>query len=275
MTALLGIYGLPIVASVVLGAGLALLGCHLAARDRALQALCVGQGAMLGVLVGLGLTTTVFSEELLFQSLPWGLAIVAAAVTYYGSEALVGARSASRSTHFAALFAALLAGGALVGAAFPALEGHLAQKYFGDLATLSEADAWLALGIGILLLGMLTWRARQVSRASFAEAILGASPGPLAEGSAFWFAVGTVLVLSVSVQVVGFLYTVACLFVPTALASRSRRPGLRRHFVACAAVAGLGSGGGFLLSLDFATLPTVPVIVALLLVFGQACVFLP
>jgi hypothetical protein len=77
------------------------------------------------------------------------------------------------------------------------------------------------------------------------------------------------------VQVVGLLDTVACLFVPTALASRSRRPGLRRHLVTCAAVAGLGSGGGFLVSLDLASLPTVPVIVALLLVLGQASVLLP
>ena len=54
MQALLSIYAWTIAASTILGSALALLGVQLAARDRAMQTMCIGQGAMLGVLVGIG-----------------------------------------------------------------------------------------------------------------------------------------------------------------------------------------------------------------------------
>ena len=49
MLELLQLYWFFILASTLLSGGLALLGAQLASKDRAMQTMCVGQGAMLGV----------------------------------------------------------------------------------------------------------------------------------------------------------------------------------------------------------------------------------
>ena len=274
MIDLLSIYGLAVVASTILAAGLGLMGVHLAARDRAMQTMCIGQGAMLGVLLGIGLTQTVLSEQLDAVA-PFILAILAAAGTFWLSESLVARKSASRNTHFIALFAVLLAGGYLVSALFPALESHMAQKYFGDLATVSQNQAWMTLLVGTVLLFCMVGLQKAVSRQSFEAAILGRERNPLAGGSGVWFALGTLVIIGFAVQIVGYLFTIACLFIPTSLAARSRRLGLTRHLILAGSVAALATATGFVASLYFSRLPTVPTIVAFTALLGFVGSLLP
>jgi ABC-type Mn2+/Zn2+ transport system permease subunit len=252
---LLSIYGWTIAASMILAAGLALLGMQLAARDRAMQTLCLGQGAMLGVLLGLGLAV--------HPLFPLAAALISAAFTFALSEFLVARRMASSNTHFSSLFAALLAGGYLISALFPALENHMAQKYFGDLATLSTEESYWALILGfILLIFMIVWH-RRFTCESFDKAITGASRKNRWPFSSF--DIITLITLCFCVQTVGYLFTIACLFIPTAVASRQLRAGLTRHLWFCGMTAFIGAGLGFWLSLESARLPTVPTIVAMLL----------
>jgi ABC-type Mn2+/Zn2+ transport system permease subunit len=257
MTELLMIYWISIVASTLLGCGLSLLGAQLAARDRAMQTMCVGQGAMMGVLMGIGLNQ-IFSEIAASETLvSFALAGFVSAATYLASEHFVAGR-ASSNTYFAALFATLLAGGYLVSAMFPAIENHMAQKYFGDLAIMSTSFAWTAAALGAstsLVLGIFT---ATVTRDSFAIAILGHRKTP----SGWLFSIGTLVVLCVSVQIVGFLFTVACLFLPTSILSFGRNHGYERHLLKCGLVSSLGCCLGFIATLWFTKLPTVPTIVA-------------
>jgi ABC-type Mn2+/Zn2+ transport system permease subunit len=222
-----------------------------------MQTLCIGQGATLGVLLGIGLCQALHASDLLEVSLPFAFAFTGAAITYLISERVVSIKSASSNTHFTAIFAALLGGGYLVSALFPALENHMAQKYFGDIATISEQSARFVLVFALLLFGCMLKFQRNISRDSFAAAIRGARLST----SNLFFSLGTLITISLSVQLVGFLFTVACLFIPTSIQSFNRRIGLKRHLLACLAIAAFSCCMGFVLTLWQTNLPTVPTII--------------
>ena len=266
MQALLSIYAWTIAASTILGSALALLGVQLAARDRAMQTMCIGQGAMLGVLVGIGFFLGFEATPTLSGTGPVALAFTASALTYIVSERIASRHGASTNTHFTSLFSALLAGGYLISALFPALENHMAQRYFGDLATISRSESIAALLMGLLILTALCWFHRSITRDSFAVAILGSKASATPTG--FVFSLGTLLSICFCVQIVGFLFTVACLFLPTSILSFRRNAGLKGHLVTCVLTAGLASLSGFTASLWFTHLPTVPTIVVLMVVFA-------
>lgn len=265
MTELLKIYWTSILASTLLGGGLALLGAQLAARDRAMQTMCVGQGAMLGVLLGIGLSQ-MFSDFPASESIvSFAFAGFASAATYLVSEYFVGGK-ASSNTHFAALFTILLAGGYLISALFPALENHMAQKYFGDLAIMTTNSAWTAVVLGASMLLVLGLFQKTVTRDSFSVAILGSRNTP----SVLLFSVGTLFVLCISVQIVGFLFTVACLFLPTSILSYGHNKSLKTHLLMCSVISSSGCVAGFLTTLWFTKLPTVPTIIAMVAVIGMS-----
>lgn len=262
MQALFSIYAVTILAASVLGAALAGLGTQLAARDRAMQTLCISQGAMLGVLLGLGIFDFMADLALVSSGAPFVLGLVLAAATSYVSERLAASGGSSNNTHFAALFAVLLACGYLISALFPMLESHMSQKYFGDLATLSRSESYATLAVGLVLLPLAIAFRRQITRDSFAIAILGAPQKSTKWGNLF--AVGSLIVLCFCIQTVGFLFTIACLFIPTSVLSFGGKSGMTRHIVSCAMVGGLATALGFILSLVFSHLPTVPTIIAVM-----------
>ncbi len=265
-SAIFQLYGITLIASVFLAGGLALLGTQLAAKDRAMQTLCMGQGAMLGVLLGLGLSQTLFSSEHSETYLPLIFAVLSAALSFVISEFLVAKKLASSNTHFASFFAALLSGGYLISSLFPALENHMAQKYFGDLATLGANESKIGLAIGILLIGIFVFFGRRFSEHSFEVMISGKTrrtfswPHPLDLLS--------IVAICTCVQTVGYLFTIACLFIPTAFASRTMKAGLRKHLAFCIVLAMIATASGFTASLIHSTLPTVPTIIACMVSLG-------
>ena len=251
------LYGWTLVAGAVAAPALALLGAQLATRDRSLQTLCVSQGSMLGVLVGLGVLPWLERLPAVGPAVPFAFALAAAAATYLGTERLVAERMASRNTTFAFVFSLLLASGYLVSAVFPALESHMTQIYFGDLATLPTSAAQLCVaGFGAALL-LLVRHGRALANGSFEWAIFGE---PISSRGERLFRVLALAMLCLSVQYLGFLFTVTMLFLPTAMMRGLRGGGVRRHLALAALLASAGTVAGFLLSLELTRLPTVPTI---------------
>jgi ABC-type Mn2+/Zn2+ transport system permease subunit len=155
-----------------------------------------------------------------------------------------------------------LALGYLVSALFPALENHMTQIYFGDLATLTNFDAKLTLSIGLaaVLVSVLFWKA--LARQSFELATFGEGfLTRVARRERALFSLGALVLVCFSVQLVGFLFTVTALFLPTTLLTFLGRGGLRLHLSLSAALGGVGALAGFLASLQYTRLPTVPSIV--------------
>ncbi len=267
MLALAAIYGWTIGAGCAVSSVLALVGVQLATRDRAMQTICVGQGALVGVLLGLGLFQP-FDIPFLTSVGPMTLALVFSGATYLLTDRWVASRAASKNTLFAVLFASLLSSGYLISSIFPALENHLAQVYFGDLATLTELGSKISLGLSIVALFLLVRNWASFSNESFEWALFGCPPSTRKLTSPWVFRFLSLLVLSISVQYVGFLFTTAMLFIPTGLLSLSKIQGLRRHLVLSVVLAVSSSVIGFLISLVFTRLPTVPTIVAVLVLSG-------
>lgn len=260
---LISIYWFSILASATLGGGLALLGAQLAARDRAMQSICISQSAVLGVLLGIGLCQVWMLSPWIEHLIPFASAVVVAILTVITSERLIIAK-ASATTHFVAIFVVLLASGYFISALFPGLESYMAQKYFGDLATMSHESCVIAFYLGsVVLLLQYGWR-RQLTRDSFAHTILGRNPN----NGNLKFAVGTILGICLAVQTVGFLFTVACLFLPTSILAVGPSVGLQRHLFSCLVIGMVASIWGFVITLWFTMLPTVPVIVLCMVVSG-------
>lgn len=269
MIELLLLYKWAIFAGTVVAAALALLGCHLAARDKSMQTLCVGQGATLGVLLGMAFFSGSAVHEEAMHIGPFFAAAFFSIGVFWLSELIVGKRQASKNTFFSCLFASLLAMNYLVTAIIPALENHMAQVFFGDLATLTNTDALLTIALGAVLLCLLVVYWRSLSGQSFNEAIFGQSVFLSRGGlSTAMFKILTVAALSFSVQFLGFLFTMGCLFLPTTIASVAATRGLRNHFLFAAILAAVGTIVGFTLSLAYTRLPTVPTVVLSILALG-------
>jgi zinc/manganese transport system permease protein len=275
LTELLRLYVWAILGGVLAAMTLGFLGAWIAARDRAMQTLCLGQGATLGVLVGLGLLPFTHLEGEVGHFFPFLIAVAFSAGTYLLSERMVLGRSASKNTFYSFLFATLLALAYLVSSLFPALESHMAQVFFGDLATLNDHDAAKTVGLALVGMGLLLYRWKAFSNQAFEAAIFGVGrqerPGKrrlLFKGISF-------VAICFSVQYLGFLFTMACLFVPTSLVSFVGGLGLRRHLAMSSGLATAATLGGFVLSLQYTRLPTVPTIVVLMLILAPLCLVLP
>ncbi len=258
MTELVLLYRWTLPAGAVFAVALAWLGAQLAARDRAMQTVCVNQGAMLGVLLAMGLEGGLAHDDPQSHVLPFALSFALSAATFAGTDQLARGRGVSKNTLFAAVFAVLLATGHFVSALFPALETHLSQVYFGDLATLTETDAQLTLAFGMAAAAALHLGRRRFAHRSFEHTLFGAWAGRDRTDAAF-LALAIVL-LCFGVQFLGFLFTTAMLFLPTVIAGYGGRRGLAPHLRRTALVALGGALGGFLLSLRFTRLPTVPAV---------------
>ena len=168
---------------------------------------------------------------------------------------------ASNGTVFASIFTFLLAASYLLSVVFPALERHMANVFFGDLATLTEFDSKVTLILGGGCLAGLVWFWKPVSNQSFEMATYGegAVSGHHVQRDRLFLAI-TLVVLCYAVQFIGFSFTMTMLFLPTTILAGMVQQGLRLHLLLSGAVAFFSVIAGFLLSLSFIALPTVPMI---------------
>ena len=265
MSDLLAIFFWPMVASLVMGVVLNLLGIQLAARDKTIQSLCISQGSVFGVLLGIGLAS--FFHDSFAQGLPFVCSICGAGLLFLMSERVTQSLGPHKTTALVVIYVFLLALGHLVAALFPGVELHLSQKFFGDLATVSDRDAQLSI-VGAICSSPIFWYFhRAFTRDSFEIAILNAMPK--------WNAPRVVFLLfeffaiAYSVMIFGFLFTVACLFRSTTFVARARNSvGWIRHYFASSLLTLSACAVGFGLSLLSSNIPTVPAIVVSLVVLG-------
>jgi len=269
MLSLLQLYSWTILAGCLAAPALALLGAQLATRDRAMQTVCVGQGAMVGVLCGIGLLH-IYEGTWLGTIGPFFTAMIVSGATFSVTDRLVAKQMASKNTTFAFIFALLLATGSLVASLFPALETHMAQIYFGDLATLTVRDSQVTGLLSALSLVCLIVFRKAITNQSFESAVFGDAIlfGSTPRAHLAMKAL-TLVMLCFCVQFVGFLFTISMLFLPTAVLNFMRTKGLKLHLTLSALIALIGTAVGFTLSLKYTRLPTVPAIVAVMFVLGS------
>jgi len=262
MTEVFSLYRWAIFAGLIGAINLALIGCHLAARDRAMQTLCLGQGATLGVLIGLGILAPLHFSETLYHYFPILTAFLMTAIVYLISQKISQKRLASKNTFFALTFAILLGLSYLASSVFPSLEVHVTQLFFGDLATVTDRDALAVITLSVLSLIALGQNSRLFSHLSFQIAIFGDSILKSREKTSDQLLNAICLVtLAFTIQFMGFLFTISCLFIPTGILRSTKHAGLGRHFILSSMAAGIGTVTGFMMSVANGNLPTVPTVV--------------
>jgi ABC-type Mn2+/Zn2+ transport system permease subunit len=136
----------------------------------------------------------------------------------------------------------------------------MAASYFGDLALASDSDSLTMAAIGLAGLLFFKWSWRRVTAWSFDAVTFGIQSQNKSDRRLQNIFIAVSLVtISASIQLLGFLFTVSCLFLPAMVLSRAHK-GLRglspRLVLACA----FGVALGFILSLWHGQLPTVPTI---------------
>ena len=71
-----------------------------------------------------------------------------------------------------------------------------------------------------------------------------------------------------SIQFLGLLFTLSCLFIPTSIFAYHNLGSVRSHILKCILVSAVSSLGGLLFSLYYSSLSTVPCIVMALVLIG-------
>ncbi|MBO9668598.1 MAG: metal ABC transporter permease [Bdellovibrio sp.] len=247
---LLEIYKWSLPASVLMAAALCLIGAQWTAREKSAQIFVLGQGSSLGIVLGLVLNI-LLGTDFHWLSLIGGLSV--GGITLLLSDLLVQ-RKSDRNHIYLTLFVVFLSLTYLATSLTPSLESHMASAYFGDLATMSDGAAQLSLLGALLFIVFVLSSWKQLTLISF----------QLVNQSFIhrhWknriFDAGTLLVTTMAIQSMGYLYTMGSLFIATSFAS-SRSRNLQSYTIRIVLISAVGSLLGFSVSLLSTILPTVP-----------------
>jgi ABC-type Mn2+/Zn2+ transport system permease subunit len=262
-----GLYAWPIFGATILACVLALVGAHLGSRGQTLQTLCVSQGAELGgltsILVGLLAGAS-------FESLPPGSevfgALTGALVCGVLARVVGRVRQSSRTTTLFVLWLSLVACMYLAIALHPLLESHFARIFLGDVSTMTSFEGRWTAGLGCIALLWCVLSEKRLTRLTFDIAVFRQTNS---RESRF----DDLLLLAItafSTWSMGFLFSCACLFIPTAVIAAFGHQTSRQHHLLCAASALSAVPFGFLGSLAGNHIPTVPLITLVLVLFSAS-----
>ncbi|WP_413568804.1 metal ABC transporter permease [Bdellovibrio sp. HCB117] len=249
---LLKIYQWALQASVVMAAVLALIGGQWTARAKSAQIFVLGQGSSLGIVLGFVLNLILGTD---FHGLNLVLGLSLGWLTLLLSDFWIESRS-DRNHIYLTLFVFFLSLTYLITSITPSLESHMAAAYFGDIAVMSNLGAQMSLAAGLAFGAFLLWSWKELSMISFQ--LLNQS-SIHRSGKNLVFDVGTLLLTTMAIQSMGYLYTMGSLFIATSFAS-SRSRNLNSYTAKILLIASLGSLLGFSISLFSTELPTVPCI---------------
>jgi zinc/manganese transport system permease protein len=265
MMVLLVAYKWTLLGGVIGGAALALVGSQLASRSQSVQTLVISQAAALGTVLGLAINIFLGTHAHGFSFVPLLFGFLFASFFYGLCEIIISHRWPSRNTYYVGIFGLLLSVTHAIVSLVPGLEMHMAASYFGDLSVASDLDSLAMAAIGVIGLTFFGRCWRQVTALSFDVVTFGIGPqGPTDRKVQRMFVVLSLVTLSASIQLMWFLFTLSCLFLPTMVMARTNLGlrGLQGRLVFGTAV---GVTLGFIFSLWHGKIPTVPCIGAALL----------
>lgn len=247
---LLQIYKWSLPSSVLMAAALALVGAQWTAREKSAQIFVLGQGSSLGIVLGL-VCNILLGTDFHWLSLLLGLTL--GWLTLFLSDLVIEKKS-DRNHIYLTLFVFFLALTYLITALTPSLESHMASAYFGDLAVMSDSLGKISLLAALLFAGFVLLNWRRLTLISF----------ELVNHSWIhrsWknriFDVGTLLLTTLAIQGMGYLFTIGSLFISTSFASQRSR-NLKNYTTRILLISTVGCLLGFSFSLLSTNLPTVP-----------------
>jgi ABC-type Mn2+/Zn2+ transport system permease subunit len=270
---LISLFFLTICSGLISSLNLSLIGAQLASRGQSVQSMVLAVGMSLGIILTMGLTHNL-DEQHTFHLLPilggifFGISLLL--LTQLIAKKIQG----NKSSYFISIYAILLALTHLVTNIIPGLETHMAQNYFGDIAVMNDEENYINLFVSGFSLIVLLKFWKKISFVSFQTAIFGGSYWQLGSKKVnwiFWFF--SILILIMSIHFLGFLFSLALLFIPSALLMKKDKS-LRLFTGQLLLLSAISEITGFLVSLYFGNLPTTPVIILALLFWALVFNFL-
>lgn len=256
MIELLDFYKWTLICAMSFGPLLALIGMQLASRDQAVLTVCSSQAAVLGVLIGLA-SNVFFEISGSINSLqPMLMGVVAMSICHAILLRKAKNFGVSKSTFYISVYVLLLSSCSILTALVPTLESHLSQRFFGDLATVMDHEAKAGLILSLLCLCYLVMSWKALVRFSFETMVLNFKRQQNHVG----FLVVQILAISFSVMIFGLIFTLGSLFMGTCFAKICQSRTLRNHALTAYVLTLSSIGIGFVLSLAFPRLSTVPII---------------
>jgi ABC-type Mn2+/Zn2+ transport system permease subunit len=269
MMELLLVYWPNLLATVLFGTLLPFLGAHLVARGDSVKMLSMSQAAGLGITIAM-LFLKIFSIEQENKTflVPILLGFIFSVSCFFGSI-FIEKDGEQNTGLFLSLFLCFWAiTQALIGF-FPAIEALQTNIYFGDIVTLTKTHSILfSLGATALITYGLI-RFQWLKQRTFDLAVLLL---PWQWKKDFGFAALSLLAVTFSIQFLGLLFTLSCLFLPTVMLSFASALGVNIHIRRSMFIGGIASFIGFMLSLLDSRLLTTPTI-SILFVFLPILIF--
>jgi len=266
MNELLTLYWPTIVAAALCAGALSFVGAILVTRQAGVQALAVSQSAGLGVSLGLLFTQIYFADGHIEHTLlPLIFGLSSSALGFAGTENLAR-KSQSPTVIYLGSFVLFWGMSQLLMGFFPVVESHSSAIYFGDLVTLTRGESFFFMALALTCGGALALTWKKQAELAFTASIL-EEPFNFRRPADLLFYFIALLLLCFSVQLLGLLFTLATLFLPTAVYGFSSRPGAGRHLLRASLSAGIATALGFILSLSDGRFLTTPLIAILLAFF--------
>lgn len=247
---LLTIYKWSLPASTIMAGALCLIGAQWTAREKSSQIFVLGQGSSLGIVLGLVLNI-LLGTDFHWLSLAGGLGV--GAITLVLSDLMIQ-RKSDRNHVYLTLFVLFLSLTYLMTSLTPSLESHMAAAYFGDLAVMSDNAAIISMIAAIAFIAFMLSNWRALTQISFQ---LVNQSWIHRHWKNRFFDIGTLIITTLAIQSMGYLFTMGSLFIATSFASQRSR-NLNSYTQRVLIISVVGCLLGFLISLLSTNLPTVP-----------------
>jgi ABC-type Mn2+/Zn2+ transport system permease subunit len=150
----------------------------------------------------------------------------------------------------------------------------MSQAYFGDLATLSNGDCQLMIPIAFLMVTLHVKYLRPITGVNFRLVILDQTARFRTSKMVTAIGVLGILFICISVQTLGFLFTVGMMLIPTSIIRLHGEAGLSSHVKRTSLIACVSVLVGFVASLNLPSAPTVPLILLITLAASLITVLL-
>jgi|GEM_PF-4766553 len=259
MIQLLALYKETYILLLLAAVMLPLIGLHLAPRRESVKSLMLTQVAVFGVLMGI-----LIEHQLSWVSgKVWPL-IIGLIFTFTGAGLMQNKLKQVGESYYLVFFIFYMAASSWLLSAFPGLEAHQSQAFFGDIVTIYGVELWVTVATFALSLIVYLLNFKSFLKESFEMEVFGLSHSE--SGHKLSFKILTLVVITTSIYTLGMLFTLGLLFIgPTLLGPTSKSFKSFLVFLTFGSI--ICVLGGFSLALSFQDMTSVPTVIIILTLY--------
>lgn len=269
MIELLVIYKWCIISGIIVGGTLALVGAQLASRNESIKSFLLSQSAALGILIALMIEIIVVPEHQHELGLfPIIMGFITASVMFYIFDHFKKLNGRFKNSYFLSVYVVLLAIESVCIALTPNLDSHSKNSYIGDISLVSNIEAQFISVIAILIFIFIWKKWHQITHISFMKNTFDQFISSSKQKKVnLYFTFSTIVLITLSVELLGMLFTLSCLFVPIVILSGKNISLVKiKYLLPVSATFGVTTG--VLASFTLMKLPTVPAITIFIVIMS-------